>query len=356
MYMKINRYLDFDMENKQIVADIKDTLVNCPFLEEMAGKTIFITGATGMIGTMIIKVLQTYNHHNNAAIHIVANIRNQEKAQHKLVEYIDKNIEWVVGDICTPIVYDKPIDYIIHCASTTTSQDFVCKPVETIKTALTGTLNVLSFAHQKSVKKMIYTSSLEVYGVPDTFEVTEESNGRIDWTNVRSSYSEGKRMAECICRSYFSEYGVPIVIARLAQTFGAGFEPTDNRVYAQFVRAAVSGQDIVLRTKGATVRNYCYLTDAVTALLLLCIKGVPGEAYNVANEYTTCSIAEMAKIVENLSNGKTKVVFDLSTDTTQLGYNPEMKIKLLSNKLQELGWKPQNDIQMAFKKAINGLK
>ncbi len=165
-----------------------------------------------------------------------------------------------------------------------------------------------------------------------------------------------KRMAECICRSYFSEYGVPIVIARLAQTFGAGFEPTDNRVYAQFARAAVSGQDIVLRTKGATVRNYCYLTDAVTALFLLCIKGAAGETYNVANEDTTCSIAEMAKIVENLSSGKTKVVFDLSADTTQLGYNPEMKIKLLSNKLQELGWKPQNDIQMAFKKAINGLK
>ncbi len=344
------------MENKQVIADIEETLIGCPFLKEMADRTILITGATGMIGTMIIKVLQTYSHHNNTAIHIVAHIRNKEKAQHKLMGYIDENIEWIVGDICTPIVYDKPIDYIIHCASTTTSQDFVSKPVETIKTALIGTQNILSFAQNKNIKKVIYTSSLEVYGNPDTFEVPEESNGRIDWTSVRSSYSEGKRMAECMCQSYYAEYNVPIVIARLAQTFGAGFEPTDNRVYAQFARAVAAKQDIVLHTKGTTIRDYCYLTDAVSALLLLCIKGVAGETYNVANEDTTCSIAEMAQIVAGLSDGTTKVMFDLSIDTARLGYNPEMKIKLLSNKLRKLGWEPKNNITTAFTKTINGLK
>lgn len=343
------------MEHKQVIEDIEEVLTNSPFLNEMEGCTLLITGATGMIGTMLIKVIQTYNKRHSATIHIVAHIRNKEKASHKWNGYIDENLEWIVGDICTPIIYNKPIDYIIHCASNTASGDFVEKPVETIETALNGTKNILTLAHTKKVRKVVYLSSLEVYGVPDKFEVTEDCNGRIDWTNIRSSYSEGKRMAECICRSYFAEYKVPVVIARLAQTFGAGFDPTDNRVYAQFARAVATKQNIVLRTKGTTIRDYCYLTDAISALLLLCIKGVTGETYNVANEGTTCSIAEMAQMVANLSNGTTKVMFDLSTDAATLGYNPEMKIKLLSNKLRELGWKPTNDITTAFKKAINGL-
>lgn len=343
------------MENKQVIADIEDTLENSPFLSEIGKCTLLITGATGMIGTMLIKVLQTYNHRHSDAIHIVAYVRNKEKALSKWSDYIDENLEWIVGDICTPIIYDKPVDYIIHCASNTASRDFVEKPVETIETALHGTKNILTLAHTKKVRKVLYLSSLEVYGTPDKFEVTEDCNGRIDWTNIRSSYSEGKRMAECICQSYYAEYNVPVVIARLAQTFGAGFELTDNRVYAQFARAVAAKQDIVLRTKGTTIRNYCYLTDAISALLLLCVKGIAGEIYNIANEDTTCSIAEMAQIVANLSNGTTKVIFDLSTDTAQLGYNPEMKIKLLSYKLRKLGWKPTNDITTAFKKAINGL-
>ncbi len=343
------------MENKQVIADIEEALESSPFLSELEGCTLLITGATGMIGTMLIKVIQTYNRQHSVSIHLVAHVRNKEKASRKWSGYIDENLEWIVGDICTPIIYDKPVDYIIHCASNTASRDFVEKPVETIETTLHGTNNILTFAHTKKVRKVVYLSSLEVYGVPDKFDVTEDCNGRIDWTNIRSSYSEGKRMAECMCQSYFAEYNVPVVIARLAQTFGAGFEPTDNRVYAQFARAVAAKQDIVLHTKGATIRDYCYLTDAVSALLLLCIKGVAGETYNIANEDTTCSIAEMAQIVANLSNGTTKVIFNLSTDTAQLGYNPEMKIKLLSNKLRKLGWKPTNDITTAFKKAINGL-
>lgn len=344
------------MENRQVAADIEEVLANSPVLDEMAGKTLLITGATGMIGTMLVKTIQTYNKRHTPGIHIVAHIRNREKALCKLTDYIDGHLEWVVGDICTPVAYDKQVDYIVHCASTTASRDFVEKPVETIETVLYGTQNILEFARLKKVKKVVYTSSLEVYGIPDKFDVDETCNGRIDWTSIRSSYSESKRMAECMCQSYCAEYDVPVVIARLAQTFGAGFEPTDNRVYAQFARAVVTQQDIVLHTTGATVRDYCYLSDAVSALLLLCTRGIAGEAYNVANEETTCSIAEMAEMVARLSNGTTHVQFDLGINAAQLGYNPEMKIQLLSNKLRALGWKPQNNLTMAFEKAIKGLK
>ncbi len=343
------------MEHPQIIADIDEALTQCTFLSALDGKTVLITGATGMIGNMIIKVIQSYNRRHHTHIRIVAHIRNIQKAESILADYIDDQLEWVVGDICSPIKYDKPVDYIIHTASTTTSKDFVTKPVETIHTTIAGTNTILAFAHEKKVSKIVYTSSLEAYGIPDQFEVEETTNGHIDWTNVRSSYSEGKRMAECLCYSYCAEYQVPIVIARLAQTFGAGFATTDNRVYAQFARAVAQGENIVLHTQGNTIRDYCYLTDAVVALLLLLVKGKAGEAYNIANEETTCSIAEMAQMAAQLSNGKTQVQFDIA-DTQKLGYNPEVKIKLISKKLQALGWTPQNTLQQALEKSINWLQ
>ncbi len=343
------------MEHPQIIADIDEALSQCAFLSALDGKTILITGASGMIGSMIIKVIQSYNRRCHTHIHIIAHVRNIDKARDILGNYIDDQLEWIIGDICSPIVYDKPVDYIIHTASTTTSKEFVTKPVETIRTTIDGTNTILSFAREKQVQKLIYTSSLEAYGIPDQFEVEENTNGHIEWTNIRSSYSEGKRIAECLCYSYLAEYQVPIIIARLAQTFGAGFALTDNRVYAQFARAVVQEEDIVLHTQGNTIHDYCYLTDAVVALLLLIVKGETGEIYNIANEATTCSIAEMAQLAAQLSNGKTQVRFDIA-DAQKFGYNPEVKIKLISKKLRALGWTPQNTLQQALEKSINWLK
>lgn len=88
---------------------------------------------------------------------------------------------------------------------------------------------------------MVYVSSMEVYGIPDEKKeyITEKDLGYIELENVRSSYSEGKRICECLCNAYVAEFGLPVKSARLAQTFGAGVLQEDNRVYAQFARSAM---------------------------------------------------------------------------------------------------------------------
>ena len=173
----------------------------------------------------------------------------------------------------------------------TASKAFVQKPVETIETTIWGTNNLLKFAQETGIKGMVYLSSLEVYGTTDFNlpEISEESYGYIEPLDPRSSYSEGKRMAECLCSAYFHEYGLPVKIVRLTQTFGPGVDYNDNRVFAQFARSIIEKRDIILHTKGETVRDYCYSRDAIAAIFTVLIKGEEGEAYNVANEETTIS-------------------------------------------------------------------
>lgn len=327
--------------------------------ESYSGKIIFVTGATGLIGSLLVMALACRNRLFHENIKIKALARNLEKAKLVFSEISETDgLEIVVGDVNNSLEHVGPIDYIVHAASVTSSKDFVTKPVETISTAIDGTKHVLELARTQNVRGMLYLSSLEVYGVPENkVLISETDSGYIDCLQVRSSYSEGKRMVECLCASYVSEYGVPVKVARLCQTFGAGVAYTDNRVFAQFARSAIEGADIVLKTKGETLRNYCYTADAVKALLLILAKGNVGGAYNVANPATAISIADMAKFVcEHFSAGQSKVVFDIAEDATKLGYNPVVKICLDTTKLEQLGWSAEYNLTQMFERTIESMK
>lgn len=309
------------------------------------GKTVLVTGATGLLGKLCVKSLLQSGFNTQ----VIALVRNKEKADMLFGE--TKRLTYLVQDINQRIQTDRRVDYIIHTASTTSSQDFVEKPVETIYTALNGTRNVLEFAKNKRITSMVYLSSLEVYGVPEKEDIREEDYGFIDILNPRSSYSESKKMVETLCISYGSEYGVPVRIARLSQTFGAGVSKSDNRVFAQFAKAVINEENIVLHTKGETKRNYCYTTDAIRGIFTILTKGEKNNAYNVANKNTYISIADMAK---SLENDKTKVVFEI--DDINRGYNPTVKICLNTEKLESLNWQAKVSLEEMFERTIQDLK
>lgn len=321
---------------------------------QLKDSIILVTGATGLIGTTLIRGLMERNQSYAANLKVVALVRNKEKATQLFSSYISKGwLELLVGDVNHLQDVESTVDYIVHGASVTSSRDFVDKPVETILTAIEGTKNILELAKNKQVKSMVYMSSMEVYGTPlDDEPLTEERMGYLNPLAVRSSYSESKQMVENLCVAYCSEYKVPVKIVRLTQTFGPGVAADDGRVFAEFARCAVSGKNIRLQTAGLTQRMYLYTADAATALLTVLTKGKNGDAYNAANRETYCSIKEMADLVaENFGKGSCEVVIDIP-DTPNTSYNPVCHVYLECKKLEELQWRAMTGLVDMYDRMI----
>ncbi|MBQ0001865.1 MAG: NAD-dependent epimerase/dehydratase family protein [Clostridiales bacterium] len=323
------------------------------------GKNILVTGATGLIGSQTVQVLVMANHMHDLGLTVYALVRNQKKAEAMLCTCLGKGLEIVSCDLLKPVQLDVPVDYILHGAGVTTSRDFVEKPVETIMTTLKGTENMLELAKEKKVSGMVYLSSMEAYGVVDAehYIVRETDYGYIDPLQVRSSYSESKRMAEGICGAYAHEYQVPVKTARLAQTFGAGAPETENRVFAQFAKSILRGEDIVLHTDGSKAHCYCYTADAILGLLTVLLKGNSGEAYNISNESTFGTIRGMAEMLtEKYPESGSKLIFDIPEDANKYGYAPTSRMLVNAEKLTALGWSPEISLESMFERLIASMK
>ncbi|WP_088188560.1 NAD(P)-dependent oxidoreductase [Desulfosporosinus sp. FKA] len=317
---------------------------NIPW-DELKNSSVLITGATGLIGGMLIRALNHANATYKFNIRLIACGRDKAKFDALGIS----NAEFISADIRDFHIFSslERVDYIFHCAAITKSADMVEKPVDVMTTSVDGTRNMLEFARKKGCKSFIYLSSMEVYGQNLDGEVTEQDLGNIDLSNSRSCYPESKRFCEMLCVSFAKQYGLNIKIARLAQTFGAATPKDDTRVFAQFARSAINGENIVLHTEGKSRGNYCYTADAVCGLFTLLLKGNNCEAYNISNPETSMTIREMAELVAStLGNGKSKVVVDIPKEN--LGYAPTVEHKLNIDKITALGWQPKYGLKEMY--------
>lgn len=329
--------------NKILHEDINEFVKNFALGKELKDSSFLITGSTGLIGSILIHCLLALKEN----IRIVAPVRNKEKARNMFST--DEQIEFVECDL---ISYDYNqlgyVDYVIHCAAPTASKFFVKHPVETIDIIYSISSSLLKYSVLHKVKGFLYLSSLEVYGGLNSEElITEDMQGYLDISDIRSSYPMAKRMVENLCCSYVKEYGVSAKIARLTQTTGAGISKDDNRVIAQFARCGIEGKDIVLHTTGESARPYCYTIDAISAMLYILLKGENGSVYNIANEKTYISAKDLAFWVKEHINNSINVKIQLNDN---MGYASTSKLLLSTAKLQQLGWYARYELDEVFVK------
>jgi nucleoside-diphosphate-sugar epimerase len=319
----------------------------------MTDASVLVTGATGLIGGMLMRALSGANEKHGLRLRIIGCGRNAAKGE-ALCRAC--GAPFIAGDIREPLpAKDLPpaLDYIFHCAAMTQSADMAARPVDVMTTSADGTRNMLELARARSCRSFVYLSSMEVYGRTKLHEVSEKDMGYIDPASPRSAYPESKRFCEMLCTAYAAQYGLPVKIARLAQTFGAGTPRGDARVFAQFARSALNAEDIVLHTEGKSLGNCCSTSDAALGLLLLLLKGKNGEAYNIANPDASMTIRETAESVANeVCGGKVKVVVDVPEDIQKRGYAPDVRHRLNADKLKALGWEPRYGLVDMYKRMI----
>ena len=337
--------------NKYVEEGIREILSDDKINPEaFKDKKFYITGSTGLIGSIICYTLLKID----GGIELFLPVRSIEKAKKTFGD--DTRVHYIQTDILSIDDNDNDDDYdfIVHCASPTKSNFFVEQPVETLDAIVSGTKKVLELAKRcKKLKKFLYLSSMEMYGTA-TGVMDELTQGFIDPMSPRSSYSLGKRTAELYCKSYYEEYGVPTVNVRLAMCFGPGIPRSDNRACKYFCECAISNEDIILKSSGETIVNYCYITDAVRAILRLLDSEYAGELFNICNDNEGQTIKDMANLVASFAENKITVKIAKENDTK---YAPVNSMILSNDKIKtQLGWFPQNDLKSSLHKTFLYLK
>lgn len=320
--------------------DIKKAASQTLPWEELSGSNILITGSTGLIGSCLVEVLMAYP---DIDYHIYASGRNKERAEEVFGRFFNSPFfHFLKYDVINPLECNIDFHYIIHAASNASPYFFVSKPVEVIKANIYGIVNLLDYGRYHNLRRLLYVSSGEVYGEGDGRSFTEDYSGYVDNTSPRACYPSSKRTSETLCVSYGSEYGLDTVIARPCHIYGPHFTKEDNRVYAQFIRNVLSGNDIIMKSDGSQLRSWCYVVDCVSALLYILLKGKSGQAYNIADEDSNITIKTLAETIARIGNKK--VIIDTPSVTEKSGYNVVSKSLFVTEKLKALGWKVQSSI------------
>ena len=314
--------------------------------QDLSGKTVLITGAKGFLGRYFIEIFKQLNDNNlPSPVHVVAvdNLITSGKYAEQIID--DSNIQFIEHDVTKPFSFDKEIHYVIHAAGIASPQYYQKYPLETLDVAINGTKNMLQLAREKNSKFTFFSSS-EIYGNPDLQNIPtkEEYWGNVSSLGPRACYDESKRVGETLCYIFNQQFGVQTNIVRPFNFYGPGMQEKDYRVLPNFASRIKAKKPLKLYGRGDQTRTFCYITDALTGLLQVILRGSPNEVYNIGNPEPEISVIHLAEIINKIldykisydvidypdnypNNEPNRRCPDIKKVQEHLGYNPQVKLE-----------------------------
>ncbi len=307
---------------------------------------ILVAGATGLIGSCLVDMLMR---HSQCSVYAMG--RNREHAATRFADYLgNPRFHFLEHDVCRPLTCGDTFHYIVHAASNASPNFFAERPVEVMLSNITGLQSLADYGRSHGMRRMVYVSSGEVYGEGSGSAFREDDCGFIDIQSPRSCYPQSKRAAETLCAAYCKEYGLDIVTARPCHTYGPFFTDSDNRVYAQFIRNVLRGEDIVMQSAGLQYRSWLYVVDAAAAILHLINNGARAEAYNVADARSCITIRQLAELTAQI--GGRRVIVNASADGNT---TPISRAVFDTAKIELSGWHPLFGISEGLRHTVETL-
>lgn len=352
-------------ESSLYMQDVEKAAVSCDTPLNWAalqGKSLAISGGTGMIGSFLVDMLMYRNANCNQNTQVYVLGRNEEKALARFGTYAGREeFHFVKQDINEPMEPDRQdipshIDYVIHAASNTHPVAYASDPIGTISANVMGTNYLLDWASKVTCERFVFLSSVEIYGENrgDTDQFAEDYLGYIDCNTMRAGYPESKRTGEALCQAYRKQREMDVVIPRLSRVYGPTMLLSDTKALSQFILKSVNCEDIVLKSQGTQEFSYSYVSDAAVGILKILLDGESGAAYNVASGNSDVLLRDLAAILAEKAGRQ--VVFDLPDAVEQAGYSKATKATLKTEKLRALGFVSEYDMQTGLAHTVDILR
>lgn len=339
------------LKNETYIGDIKKILEEFDF-SSFKGTTILITGGLGLICSSVVDLFIIYNESYQANINIYIADINESGFSARYGAY--QCVHYLPYDATKSISFNIDIDYIIHGAGLASPELYVSKPIETMLSNFNGVLNLLEYTKCHFVKRMLYISSSEVYGIKDSDDAFEENRfGVVNINKIRSSYAEAKRASEVLCKAYSSECDVNTVIVRPGHIYGPTASPKDKRISSEFAYLAAKRRPLEMKSSGRQKRSYCYSLDCAAAILIALINGEKGESYNIGHDEVT-SIREMAQILAEAGNVELRINDPTNENLRQ--FNPMDNSSLNDEKIKAIGYKDTFSVREGLTHTVEILK
>ena len=300
---------------------------------------ILISGGAGFIGSHLTEIILNEGHEVIAIDNFFTGSRENVK------KFLDnKNYEIIRHDVTEP--FHAEVDMIFNLACPASPVHYQRFPVQTLKTSLLGSINMLELAREKNAT-IIQASTSEVYGDPTSSPQVETYWGNVNPIGIRACYDEGKRASEALFFDYNRQYEVNIKVARIFNTYGPNMALNDGRVVSNFLVQAIQNKPITMYGDGLQTRSFCFVSDLVDGLYKLAfsnseIKG----PINLGNP-TEFTMLELAELIIKLTESKSEIEFkSLPSD------DPKQRKPDISKAQAELGWSPKVDLSTGLSASI----